>query len=54
MKDITLKKTAEEILISLRDRSGFDHFWDDIDSDIKDEILLEWQNIIKSNQQEAD
>lgn len=44
------KKAAEEIvnkiISDISDRSGFGNAWEDMDSDIQDEIKAKWLNII--------
>lgn len=35
------REVAESIIEDLADRSGFDGFWDYIDSDVRDEIYKE-------------
>jgi len=41
------QKAVEEIITDLKDRRGFNQFWHDIDSDIKDEIKETYRDILK-------
>ncbi len=46
----TKQQVAEELVLAivtdLSDRQGFDHCWDGIDADVRDEIRAKWTAII--------
>ena len=45
----TAKKILFGLLGNLNSRKGFDYFWGDLDSDIREEILQENLDLIKKN-----
>ena len=42
------KEIVAAIIADLTDRSGFDALWDNIDNDIKNDIINRWESIVKS------
>jgi hypothetical protein len=47
ISDKTIDKIISAIISDIADRSGLGDEWDQIDSNIKNEIIKEWKEIIK-------